>query len=263
MAFLQINGIELYYERTGQGEPLLLIHGLGSSALNWELQVASFARQYQVITYDQRGHGRSSKPPGPYSMQTFAEDAARLLRALGIPSAHVVGISMGGMIAFELAIRFPKLLKSLVIVNSVPAMRVETPREHLEKWQRLLIMELLGVRQLARILSRRLFPKPGQGELRRTFVERWAQNDKQAYKAALRAILNWDVEERLGEIRCPTLVVASDRDYWPLERKESYTAKMPNGRMAVIRDARHAVCVEKPEEFNRILREFLADQLQT
>jgi pimeloyl-ACP methyl ester carboxylesterase len=257
---MHINDIDLYYESTGEGEPLLLIHGLGSSTRNWELQVKHFSERYRVITYDLRGHGRSSKPPGPYFMQSFANDTTGLLNRLGIQVAHVVGVSMGGMIAFELAVRYPDLLKSLVIANSYPEMRVETAREHLEKWQRLLILELLGVRALGKVLSRRLFARPEQLALRRTFVERWAQNDKRAYKACLRAILGWDVEARLGEIRCPVLVVASDRDYWPLEGKQAYTAKMPAARLVVIGDARHAVCVEKPEEFNRVLEEFLSAQ---
>ncbi len=82
MPTIHINAIDTYYEVTGEGEPLLLIHGLGSSLRNWELQVDYFAEKYRVITYDLRGHGRSSKPPGPYSMRGFAEDAAALLSAL-------------------------------------------------------------------------------------------------------------------------------------------------------------------------------------
>jgi pimeloyl-ACP methyl ester carboxylesterase len=177
---------------------------------------------------------------------------------LEIPAAHVIGISMGGMIAFELAVHFPGLLKSLVIVNSYPEMRVETAREHIEKWQRLLVLDLLGVRQMGKVLSKRLFIKPDQAELRRNFVEHWAKNDKRAYRRSLRAILGWDAEARLGEICCPVLVIASDGDYMPLEEKRKYVAKIPDARLAVIEDARHAVAVEKPDEFNRILDEFLA-----
>ena len=260
MATIQINDIDLYYESTGEGQPLLLIHGLGSSTRNWELQVGYFAEKYRVITFDLRGHGRSSKPPGPYSMGLFAEDTARLMQGLGIPAAHVAGISMGGMIAFELAVRFPGMLKSLVIVNSYPEMRVETAREHIEKWQRLLILKLLGVRKMGQVLSKRLFIKPEQAELRHIFVERWAENDKRAYQESLRAIFGWDMEARLGEIRCPVLVIASDGDYMPLEEKRNYVARIPGARLAVIEDARHAVTAEKPEQFNRILDEFLVSQ---
>ncbi len=258
MPTIHINDIDTYYEDTGEGQPLFLIHGLGSSARNWELQARYFAEKYRVITYDLRGHGRSSKPPGPYSMRTFAEDAAALLTGLNAAPAHVVGISMGGMIVFELALRFPGLLKSLVIVNSLPDMRVTSPREYLEMWLRFLILKTLGVRRMGIALGVRLFPKPEQGELRQIFVERWAQNDKRAYEEALRAIPGWSVEARLGEIRCPVLVIASEQDYWPLEKKQAFVAKMPDARLAVIADARHAVAVEKPDEFNQILDEFLA-----
>jgi 3-oxoadipate enol-lactonase len=260
MATIHINDIDVYYENTGQGEPLLLIHGLGSSARNWEWQVNYFADKYRVITYDLRGHGRSSKPPGPYSMRTFAEDTVALLTRLQAAPAHVVGISMGGMIAFELAVHYPDLLKSLVIVNSVPDMRVISPREYLEMWPRFLILKALGVRRMGMALGKRLFSKPGQEAKRRVFVERWAQNDKRAYEQSLRAVLGWSVESHLGEIRCPALVIAADRDYWPLDVKQSYAKKMPNARLAVIEDARHAVAAEKPDEFNRILDQFLAEQ---
>ncbi|NJN45685.1 MAG: alpha/beta fold hydrolase, partial [Candidatus Competibacteraceae bacterium] len=113
--------IELYYEITGQGHPLLFIHGLGSCTEDWEQQVAFFAQRFLVITFDVRGHGRSDKPPDPYSIPLFARDTVGLLDVLGIASAHVVGLSLGGMIAFQLAVDVPRRVDSLVIVNSGPA----------------------------------------------------------------------------------------------------------------------------------------------
>lgn len=217
-----------------------------------------FAKKYQVITPDLRGHGQSGKPPGPYSIRMFAEDMASLIRTLGAVPLNVVGISMGGMVAFELAVRFPELLRSMTIVNSYPEMRVESIVEHIQAWRRFLFIELLGMRGTGVMLGSRLFPKPEQRELRKLFAARWAENDKRAYRESLRAILNWDVEDHLGDIGCPVLVVASDQDYMPLEEKQTYTAKMPCANLVVIEDARHAVTVEKPEQFNAILVQFLA-----
>ena len=117
-----VNDIQLYYEITGQGQPLLFIHGLGSSTRDWEAQVSPFAANYQVITFDLRGHGRSDKPPGPYTLPLFTADTAGLLKALGLDAAHVVGISLGGGIAFQLALDYPELVKTLTIVNSAPAL---------------------------------------------------------------------------------------------------------------------------------------------
>ena len=259
MPSIHINGIELYYEITGEGEPLLLIHGHGSSCRDWELQVKYFSKYYRVITFDVRGCGQSSKPPGPYSMRLFAEDTAALLQKLDAYPAHVLGISMGGMIALELVLGFPKLVKSLIIVNSYPEMRIETWRERIQAWRRFLMVSLFGMRKTGEILSKVLFIKPEQEELRYLFVEHWAKNDPRAYRDSLKAIIGWDVSTRLGEIHCPVLVVASDEDYLPLEDKEAYTARMPNAKLVVIKDARHAVTAEKPAEFNAIVREYLAD----
>jgi pimeloyl-ACP methyl ester carboxylesterase len=259
MPTLHVNGIDLYYEITGTGEPLLLIHGHGSSTQDWALQVDCFAKHYQVIAFDVRGFGRSSKPKRPYSIRLFAEDTAALLTGLNISSAHIVGISMGGMIAFELALGFPHLVKSLVIVNGYPEMRVETWNERLMVWRRFLMVDLLGMRKTGVILSRILFIKPEQEDLRAMFVEHWAKNNKRAYRNSLKAIINWDVEARLCEIQCPVLVVASDEDYLPLEEKQAYTAKLPNAKLIVIEDTRHAVTAEQPEQFNKVVGEFLAE----
>jgi 3-oxoadipate enol-lactonase len=259
MPTLHVNNIDLHYEMIGEGEPLLLIHGHGSSGRDWEMQTGYFSRHFQVITFDVRGFGRSSKPAGPYSLPLFAEDTVALLQELGAVPVHVVGISMGGMIALELVLGFPQLVKSLVLVNSYPEIRLETWKERLTALERFLMLDLAGVRRTGKWLSRRLFIKPEQEDLRTLFVEHWSENDRRAYRASLKAIIGWDVEARLEEIRCPVLVVASDEDYLPLEEKQTYTAKIPRAKLVVIEDARHAVTVEKPEQFNAIVEEFLAE----
>ena len=258
MPFLNHTDIQIYYELSGDGPSILFIHGLGSSSRDWEKQVPFFAKDYRVITLDLRGHGRSSKPPGPYSIKMFAEDTAALVRGLGVQPLHIVGISMGGMVAFELGIHCPELVRSLVIVNSYPEVRVETLKEHWQVWRRFLILEVLGVRGTGVILGRHLFPKPEQDDLRALFVARWAENDKQAYRESLRAIVNWDVESDLRMIQCPVLVVASDQDYMPLGEKMAYTAKIEDAQLVVIEDARHAVTAERPEQFNAELVKFLS-----
>ena len=114
MPVIRIGDLKLYYEIAGRGRSILFIHGLGSSIVDWEKQVSFFSEQFQVIAYDVRGHGRSDKPAGPYTIPLFAQDAAELIKALGIDEAHVVGVSMGGMIAFELAVKTPDLVSGLV-----------------------------------------------------------------------------------------------------------------------------------------------------
>src|SRR3972149_3703937 len=145
------------------------------------MQTPFFSERYKVIAFDVRGHGKSDKPPGSYRIEQFAADAAELIKALGIVPAHVVGISMGGMIAFQLAVDAPDLIRSLIIVNSAPEYVARSLKERLQIFQRFLIVRLLGMRKMGEVLSKRLFIKPEQEALRRTFVERWAENDQRAY----------------------------------------------------------------------------------
>ena len=258
MPKIRLRDIEMYYEETGQGTPLLLIHGLGSSARDWEKQVPYFSKGYRVITFDVRGHGQTDKPKGPYSVKLFAEDTAEFMKTIGVESAHVVGISMGGMIAFQLAVTAPERIKSLVIANTGSELIVRSFRDFLQVMQRKLIVRVLGMRKMGEVLSKRLFPDPGFEDIQKIFVERWAENDPRAYRDSMQGLLGWSVTEQLSSIECPTLILSADHDYTSVEVKESIVAKMPNAKLVVIPNSRHAVPVERPEEFNRIVGEFLA-----
>ncbi len=258
MPLINLDDIELYYEIHGVGDPLLLIHGLGSSSRDWEMQVDVFAQNYQVITLDVRGHGKSGKPPGPYSIPLFTEDTAKLLKTLRVSPAHILGISLGGMIAFQLGVFFPEVVRSLIIVNSTPELIAHTLKDWLGIWQRLLIVRFLGMRKMGEVLGNRFFPNQDQEELRAIFVERWAENDKPAYLEAMKAVIGWSVTNRLGEIRCPTLVIGADGDYFPTAEKEVYVKRIPGAKLVVIEDSMHALPAEKPGEFNRTVIAFLS-----
>ena len=260
MPTLQLNDIDLMVEVLGEGEPLLFIHGLGSSHRDWEAQVEYFSDRYQVIVFDVRGHGQSSKPAGPYSVPLLAADTVSMLNALGIGPVHAVGISMGGMIALQLALDHPQAVRSLVIVNSGAEFVVRNLKERMQVWQRFLIVRLLGMRKMGEVLGGRLFPKPEQEGLREVFVERWAKNDPRAYQEAMRAIVGWSVVDRLGDIGCPTLVIASDNDYTPVAEKEAIVDQIAGAELVVMEDARHAVTAEQPEQFNAVLEGFLSGQ---
>ncbi|GMR09717.1 MAG: alpha/beta hydrolase [Anaerolineae bacterium] len=260
MAKLRCNEIDLYYEIIGQGEPIVFVHGLGSSVRDWEFQIDDFSRRYQVVVFDVRGHGHSDKPPGPYSIPLFARDTAEMIRALDIAPAHVVGISMGGMIALQLAADERELVRSLVVVNSGSEMIVRTMKERLAVMQRLLIVRLLGMRKMGEVLGGRLFPKPEQQEFRKMFADRWAENDPRAYRDAMRAIVGWTVTEQLHRIECPTLVIAAEHDYAPTEDKAVLANGIKNAELVIIEDSRHATPVDQPEQFNKVLNAFLERQ---
>lgn len=260
MPKIRINGIQLYYESHGDGPPVLFLHGLGSSTRDWELQIPAFSEEYRVITVDVRGHGQSDKPPGPYSVRQFSEDTAAFMQALDAAPAHVIGLSMGGMIAFQLGVDHPELLRSLIIVNSAPSFKPRDLKEKLAAQQRILLVRLFGMKKIGEVLAKRMFPKPEQAPIREIFVQRWAENDRQAYLEALKAILNFDINDRIGAITAPTLIVSADDDYIPVTAKEAYAAQMPDARVVVIPDSRHGLPVEKPDEFNQAALAFLAEQ---
>ena len=258
MAYLDIEGVQIHYEATGSGDPLMFIHGLGSSTRDWEPQAAYFAQRYRVVTLDLRGHGQSARPPGPYSIALFAADVAGVIKALDIAPAHIVGISLGGMVAFQLAVSDPACVRSLVIVNSGPEFAVMGDAGRQEVEQRIQVVRAMGMRAMGEALAPRLFPKEDQAELRQVFVERWAENDPQAYCDALGAFIGWSVSDRLDAIRCPVLAISADQDYTPVAMKEAYVARLADAKLVVIEDSRHALPVEHPQAFNETVQTFLA-----
>lgn len=258
MPKIHTSDIDLYYEIEGEGEPLLLLHGLGSSGAAWGFQRQAFAQEYQVIMPDIRGHGRSDKPPGPYSMSLFAADIIGLLDALQIAAVHVVGLSLGGMIGFQMAVDHPGRLRCLTAVNSGPEVVPRTFRERWAIWQRQLLVNLFSMERIAETIGSRLFPEPDQVELRQMAVQGFAANDKAAYKAATGAFLGWSVRDRLEQIRCPVLLIASDQDYTPVSTKEAFLAEIPGSRLVVIENSRHATPIDQPAAFNAAVSEFLA-----
>jgi 3-oxoadipate enol-lactonase len=255
---LRANDVDLYYETEGDGPPVLLLHGLGSSARDWDLQIPELARSHRVIALDVRGHGRSGQPPGPYSVIQFARDAVTLLCRLNAAPAHIVGLSMGGMIAFQMAVDLPKVVRSLVIINSGPSMIFRKLSQRLLIRSRFAIVRLFGMRALGKMVARPLFPDPGQEALRQRFLEAIAANDPRAYLDSLRALIGWSVEERISGIQCPVLIISSDQDYTPVDFKREYAAKIPGAEVAVIQNSRHVAPLDQPAELNRMLLGFLA-----
>ncbi|NWL78842.1 3-oxoadipate enol-lactonase [Pseudomonas taiwanensis] len=257
MSYFENDGCQLHYEDYGRGMPVLLVHGLGSSTRDWEYQVPTLAAHYRVIAIDVRGHGRSDKPHERYSIAGFADDVAALIEHLKLIDVHLVGISMGGMIGFQLGVDHPELLRSLTIVNSGPEVKPRTPKDFLEIAKRWTLSRLLSLESIAKALGGLLFPLPEQADLRRKIEERWPQNDKRAYLSALNAIIGWGVRDRLQRIQCPTLVITADSDYTPVAQKETYVKELPNARLVVIENSRHATPLDQPERFNATLLNFI------
>ena len=259
MPKLGINNTGIYYEVTGEGEPLLFIHGLASSSRSWKKQVPFFSRRYRVITFDIRGHGRSDKPIEPYSIELFATDAAELLRVLGISPAHVVGFSMGGMVAFQLAVTAPEMIRSLVAVNCCPEGSIRSFANGVECFKHLVGMQINGIRHKRPSSGGEPETQAEQERIYQSLIQRMAVMNKLAYANSFRALLRWSVVDRLDTIKCPTLMITSDEDFVPVSVKEDYASKIPRAELVVINNSRHAAPRERTEEFNKMLLEFVSN----
>jgi len=260
MQHTKTNGIRLAYRSEGRGPALLFIHGLGSSTQDWPHQLEYFSRKYRCLALDLRGHGQSDKPPGPYSISMFAKDVADLLEDTGAQPVSVVGLSLGGMVGFQLAVDHPHLITKLVVVNSAPAVVPQTWRQKMQFKQREWIVRFLGMRRMGQVLADRLLPEPWQSDLHRTFVARWSGNDPRAYLASLRAIVGWSVYDQISAIRQPVLVISADQDYTTPEQKRAWLQRIPNARLQVVSNSRHMTPLDQPDAFNAVLEAFLTEQ---
>jgi len=253
----------LHYETDGDGEPLLLLHGLGSSALDWQAQVPAFASAYQVIAPDLAGFGRSDKLTQPHSIAVYAGDMYALLDYLGIDRCHVLGHSMGGAVAFQMGTEMPRRLRSLIILNSLPSFVLDTAAKRLEYYLRLWIVRLFGMKPLARLVTKRLLPQEEHRVVAERMAARYARNDRKSYVEALKALVGWSVVDQLAVLSMPVLMISADQDYTPVEEKRKYLEHMPNARLQVIYDSRHATPVDQAAALNKIVLEFLAEVSRT
>ncbi|WP_047417714.1 alpha/beta fold hydrolase [Cellulophaga sp. Hel_I_12] len=260
MLKLHVNDIDLDYEDIGKGDVLLLLHGLGSTKKDWDAQVPFFSKTHRVITLDLRGHGDSTKPLEAYGVDLMAEDVKLFLDQLNIKTATVVGFSMGGAVAFELAAKYPQYLTNLVIVNSGPDFNnMGKIGDDLLK-NRTEFLETQGLAPLAKEISFNMFPENHQLKLRTEFETRCKNNDYNAYYQSFVTLMNWGLGNRINKITTRTLVVASDMDYTPVSFKEEYVDRLQNARLAVIKNSRHGVVIDQPEAFNLVLHKFIADE---
>jgi len=256
MGVLRVEGARLYFQSAGTGEPLVLLHGLGACSADWEYQVPVFERRFHVIVPDLRGHGASDRA-GEYSVERFAADTWQLLDRLKLGTVMLLGHSMGGAVAMQMALDRPGRVSRMVLTNTLPSFRADTAAKRAMLWTRLLLMGIFGPRRLSEVMTRRLYPRPDQATLRAKVARRNARNDKSAYIASIRALTRWSVRDRLAALTMPVLVLASEHDYFGNEEAAPFVAALPNAQLQVFAGARHGLPLEMPEAFNRAVLEFL------
>ncbi len=263
MPTVNVGDIDMYYEVHGEGEPLLLITALSGDLTSWIFQIPEFSKQYSVIVFDNRGVGRTDVPDIPYSTEMMADDSAGLLDALGIEKAHILGHSMGCFIAQELALKYPQLVRSLVLA-SAGTQETHMAKHLIDTWARMAregvnreiyVRELLlwvftekffentAMVQIAvDMLVTGPYPQPAHGLIRQ-----------------VGACLEHNAKDRIGSITAPTLVLAGNEDILvPVRMSEELAAGIPGAELVVLEGAGHGVYYEAADKFNLAILEFLS-----
>ena len=254
-------GARIWVHEQGTGPALLLIGGTSDPAESWQAQIDAFSDRYRVIAPDNRGAGRSLIPPGGITIQAMAEDAADVLRKLAIERAHVMGFSMGGAIAQELALGHPELVRSLVLNGTYsrpdPYFRQMvlswiTTAQHATSERELLETFFLW------IYTRRAHADGTVAALIDEALESPLAQTPEGFYAQAQACIAWPgTLERLGAIAAPTLVTVGAEDIaCPPRLSRELVDRLPNAELVVLPDEAHQPFQEIPEEFNRIVAGF-------
>jgi pimeloyl-ACP methyl ester carboxylesterase len=256
------NGLDLFYADSGEGPPLVFLNGLAGDHLYWMGQVRAFSKRYRCLALDNRDAGQSSYATEPYTMGDLAEDVAALLASLGLAPAHVVGLSLGGMIAQELALRHPDRVRSLFLVGTVARADLwfTGTLDAYEKIRRQVAdtSEFFQV-LLPWLVSYRYFESAERVEWLRALLGNNPYPQRlDGFFRQFQAIRGHDTLERLPGIDRPALVVAGEEDLIAPPRYARQLADgLPQARLALLPEVGHAPPIEDPREFNRLLTAFL------
>ena len=267
MPYAEAEGAKLYYEETGSGFPVVFVHEFAGDMRSWEPQLRYFGRFYRCIAYNARGFPPSDVPedPGLYSQDIATDDIAAVMKAAGIETAHVVGLSMGGFAAAHFAMRYGHLAKSVVVAGcgygAESSKRAQFKEEAEATADRL---EREGMETMARIYG----AGPTRVQLENKDVRGYAEFVSQLAEHSVRGSVNtlrgvqavrpslYALEDKLKAVTVPTLIVTGDEDEPCLEPGLFLKRTIPTSGLVVIPKTGHACNLEEPEAFNSALREF-------
>jgi 3-oxoadipate enol-lactonase len=239
---------------------VVLSHAIGCDLTMWDGLANQLAEDSRVIAYDHRGHGASESPPGAYTMADLADDAAALLRELDTGPVVWVGLSMGGMVGQELALRHPALVRALVLANTTSGY----PQAAREAWeQRIATVREGGIEAIADAVMGRYFHEGFRADHAATvarFRRRVVSTDPVGYTGCCNAVGTVDTTARLRGIQAPTLVIAGELDQGtPIEMSQTLVDGIAGARLEVLQQASHLSYVEQPQAFSKAVRSFIAD----
>ncbi|MSQ59659.1 MAG: alpha/beta fold hydrolase [Betaproteobacteria bacterium] len=253
------NGIQISYEMEGKGPWLVFSHSLACTAAMWDEQVEAFKDRYTCVRFDTRGHGKSDVPSGGYTLEQMADDLHGLLTGLKITRPHFVGLSMGGMIGMTYALKYPGVLRSLVLCDTTS----RVPAEAKPLWaDRIKTATQGGMEPLLESTLKRWFtdgylaqPSPVLEKVRRMILGTPALG----YAGCCHAIPRIDTTDRLREIKAPIQIIVGDQDAGtPVAMSRAMHEAAPGSELVIIPSASHLSNLEQPEAFNKALSAFLA-----
>lgn len=246
------------YRVDGDGSPVTLIHGVGSYLESWDGVIAALGDGYRFLRYDLRGHGESPKVPGPYSLDDFVGDLRDLLDAQGIDRTHLAGFSLGGLIAQAFALAHPDRLHSLTLISTV-AGRTAEEKAAVQRRAATLAEKGAGTHLTEAVdrwfTAEFIAARPDVLEERR---RRSLNNDPDCYAAAYRVLADYDLGDRLPEIKAPTLVMTGEHDVGSTPRMAELIAdRVPGSRLHIFPRLKHSVLLEAPDLVAAQLKPFL------
>lgn len=248
--------IQLNHESSGNGTPLVLTHGLGADLHFWDESCDALAAHHRVVRWDARGCGSSDKPPGPYAPGDFARDLAGLLNALQLDTVHLLGLSMGGVIAQRFALDFPDRLRSLILVSTSS----EVGPRAVANWQRLAdLVEQRGLDARTADASRGFSPgfAATRPEVVGRMTDRTRQCDPHAYAAAARAVSDYQWTEELRRLDTPALILQGLEDQLtPPGGAVKLGRALAHSRVLMIPGSGHYLPLEQPQVFEAAVLAF-------
>ncbi len=254
------NGIELNYELHGDKGPwVVLSHSLACHLHMWDAQINLLKNRFRVLAYDTRGHGQSDAPAGAYTLDELVEDARGLLSGLGVEKPHWVGLSMGGMIGMEYALKYPGAFQSLVLCDTTSRM----PAEMAPAWEgRIKTATEEGMSALVDPTLERWFTEPFRNS-RQDVIDGVADmivsTSVTGYVGCCHAIPKIDCTDELHTITCPVQIIVGEQDAGtPVVMSEAILKAIPGSELVVIPHASHLSNLEQPEKFNQALDRFLS-----
>jgi 3-oxoadipate enol-lactonase len=267
MGIAEVNGQTLYYELHGDGEPLLCVAGLTCDTLVWIPQIQAFAGAHRTIIFDNRDAGQSSMADGDYEIADMAQDALGLADHLGLDSFHLLGVSMGGAIAQEIALAAPERVRTLTLAVTWPSGSAYT-RQTAKVWSARVAQIPLEQHVDELMLlnhSERFFEQPEMVEFIRTaMLNNPHPQPPEAFARQVGASSRHDARDRLGSLTMPTHVIGGEYDILiPVWKSREIASLVPGAKLTVLPEAPHGLSVERAEEFNALVLDFIREAAAT